>query len=96
MNILKGEMKMNTYKYGELVEVVSLPKYITAFDENLKVGLIGRVICHDKEDDDFSYVEIDFYYKENDERLSNDECLMRNEIVDGQSVHEKHLKKFLS
>ncbi|MEM5028907.1 hypothetical protein [Bacillus pumilus] len=85
---------MDTYKYGELVEVVSLPKHSTAFDENLKVGMIGRVIHHEKEDDDFSYVEIDFYYKENDERLSNDECLMRDEIVDGQSVHEEHLKKF--
>ncbi|MBU8573745.1 hypothetical protein [Bacillus pumilus] len=87
---------MDTYKYGELVEVVSLPKYRTAFDENLKVGMIGRVINHEKEDDDFSYVEIDFYYKENDERLANDEYLMRDEIVDGRSVHEEHLKRVAS
>ena len=53
---------------------------------------IGKVLEHYKEDEEVSYVEVDFHYKETAARLRDDDSLSFRDIACGPIVHEKHLK----
>ncbi|MGO0715740.1 hypothetical protein P5408_024560 (plasmid) [Bacillus subtilis] len=53
---------------------------------------IGKVLEHYKEDEEVSYVEVDFHYKQTAARLREDDSLSYWDIACGPIVHEKHLE----
>ncbi|QXW84058.1 hypothetical protein [Bacillus sp. LJBS17] len=55
-------------------------------------GTIGKVIWHDKEDEEMSHAEVDFYYKDTEALLREDESLSFWDVEDGPIIHEKDLK----
>ncbi|MED0777877.1 hypothetical protein P4T08_19815 [Bacillus siamensis] len=85
---------MNKLRKGDKVEVL----INTVWGAK---GTIGKVIQHDKESEEISYVEVDFNYQETEARLTDEEGILRNhdkyglsywDIVDGTMIHEEDLR----
>ncbi|MED3677089.1 MULTISPECIES: hypothetical protein [Bacillus] len=86
---------MKTFKHGDKVQV------ITKNSKNIPVGTTGKVLKHEKEDEEMSYVEIDFNYKATEARLTDEDGILQQhdkfgnskwDFVDGEILHEEHLK----
>ncbi|APH35453.1 MULTISPECIES: hypothetical protein [Bacillus amyloliquefaciens group] len=88
---------MNKLRKGDKVEVL----IDTFWGVTIPKGTIGKVVQHDKESEENSYVEVDFNYQETEARLSDEEGTLRNhdkyglsywDIVDGTMIHKEDLR----
>ncbi len=90
-------MIMNKFRKGDKVEVL----IDTIWGVEIPKGTIGKVVKHDKESEEISYVEVDFNYQETEARLTDEDGILRNhdkyglsywDIVDGTMIHAENLR----